>query len=328
MSAAEMQAGLWTLDKRELLRRPEIHAIAIDPQDPIEIDDAITCEAQGDGLFNIAIHIADAGLLLGSTHIIDQARKKGWTQYPEPGSNHRPDLMLPETIAVQSLGLDGNHFNLGAPAVTVGFQFDSNLRRISNLDFYKSRVFCDAISYKQFDQRIRKRDKVALDILTVATLINQDIDTPAEFSYETRASDAVGELMVAANRLIAEEMSKHNIPWLYRNHQNRVRTHLRDFDITKYSETVTALLDALGRGRYSSTPLMHAGLNLLPYSHTTSPLRRFPDLANHLTLHALLSGKELPFTQEELEIIASELAEKTASEIGALSLLYGLEKSA
>lgn len=322
-SAAELQADLWTLDSRELLRRPLEIATAIDPANPAEIDDAITLEDKGEGIYRVAVHVADAGLLLGSSDLIDEAREKGWTRYgfghAKDGGSPVHDLMLSPAIGLEKLGLDQNHGGLGAPAITISFNFDSNLRRVLELDVYKSRVLCHVTTYDNFNWKLKRGRKYAHDMLKVARLVNQDIDTPSEFSESTRASDVVGELMVAANRLIAEEMRKHNIPWLYRNHQQRLPTRLKELDASEAAITLNEMLDALGRGRYSPTPLRHEGLNLLPYSHFTSPLRRFADLVNHLTLHALLTGKELPFSFEELEIIGDELAFKTARDIGLLA---------
>lgn len=320
--SAELQADLFTIDHRELLRRPLKHAIAIDPTNPVEIDDAVSVELLGDYIFKVEVHVADAGLLLGESALIHAARRKGWTQYPATGSRIAPDLMLPADIALNKLGLDCNHFDLGAPAITVGFTFDTALRRVQELDIYKSRVVCEVLTYEQFGTKLQWNDKKAHILTSIAKLINQDVDTPSEFNQDTQSHDTVGELMVAANRLIAEEMRKHDIPWLFRNHRQKISTNLRDFDITSFNETVFSLLDALGRGRYSSLAQRHEGLNLMPYTHFTSPLRRFPDLVNHLTLHALLTGTELPFTQDELDIVAEELALKTASEIGALTTLY------
>lgn len=315
--AAELQASAFYLPKDELLRRPEEWGIAIDPENPAEIDDAISVDLCEDNSYRVAIHVSDAGLLMNSAGVVRQAREKGWTRYGESGDN---DLMIPREISIEQIGLDSNHFDLGAPAITIAFNFDPALRRVGNLDIFKSRVACESIQYVDFHKRLRSKDERSMRIKTVAKLINQDVDTPSSFYGLGAAKDTVGELMIAANRLIADEMRKHGIPWLYRNHTQRTPSSLRDFDISRAKESVSDLLEAMGRANYSSTPGRHEGLNLMPYCHFTSPLRRFADLANHLTLHALLSGKQLPYTQSELDAIADELTIKTAHEIGKQTL--------
>ena len=39
------------------------------------------------------------------------------------------------------------------------------------------------------------------------------------------------------------------------------------------------------KGTYSAYPLFHNGLKLTFYSHSSSPLRRYPDLYNQFLLH-------------------------------------------
>ena len=317
-AAAEAQAAAWYLPKDELLRRPKEVGLAIDPTDKAEIDDAVNVTENSDGTYRIAIHIADAGLLWGKSAIIEEAREKGWSWYAPVESGLKNDLMIPEAISLDGLGLDRNYYGLGAPAVTIACDFDPVLRRTLDLDIFKSRVYCEPIDYARFSKRISNDNKRAKLIVKAARLINQDIDTPSDFSRTTTSKDAVAELMIAGNRLIAEEMRKHGIPWLYRNHKQRIPSTLRDFDASQLDITVSDLLDTMGHARYSSTSLRHQGLNLSAYCHFTSPLRRFADLVNHLTLHALFTGKPLPFTQEQLDEFAESLTIRTAKEVGAL----------
>lgn len=321
-SAAELQANAFYLTQEELLRRPLELGIAIDPENPAEIDDAIEVSLNPDGTYRVAIHVSDAGLLSDYDDIFLGAKAMGWTKYAEPPIQATTELMIPGVVSIDQLGLNSNHYNLGAPAVTIRFDFDPILRRTGNLDIYKSRVLCTSTSYEEFAQLMVSGDERALMVKHVATLINQDVDTPADFSESGSAKSAVGELMVAANRLIAEEMRKHGVPWLYRNHRQVVPTSMRDLEPSNISATIEDLLDAMGRARYSTDPQRHEGLNLLPYCHFTSPLRRFADLVNHITLHALLSGKPLPFSQHELDGYANELTLLSARAIGVVSLQH------
>lgn len=307
------------IHQQELLRRPQEFGLAIDPENPVEIDDAVSVSRLDNGTFLVSLHVADAGLLFYDQETIDRARLNGWTRYDDFDRNHQ--LMIDPELAVDQLGLDVSHYGLGAPAVTMQVVFDPVLRRISGLDIYKSRLSCDLLTYDEFGQRYTSGDSHAVDIVTVAKLINEDVDTPSDFSNIKIGYDAVGELMVAANRLIAEEMRKHGIPWLFRNHNQKTHRSLQDYDATDIQATVYDLLDSIGRARYSSVPMRHEGLNLLPYCHFTSPLRRFADFVNHLTLHALFTGRDFPFSEAELEFISEELAQKTAIEIGYYSIV-------
>ncbi|XP_071119501.1 3'-5' exoribonuclease HELZ2-like isoform X2 [Haliotis cracherodii] len=54
----------------------------------------------------------------------------------------------------------------------------------------------------------------------------------------------------------------------------------------------------------------HFSLNLFPYTHFTSPLRRYTDLITHRLVHAVLDEKEAPYTQAEVSKICAEMTEK------------------
>jgi hypothetical protein len=58
------------------------------------------------------------------------------------------------------------------------------------------------------------------------------------------------------------------------------------------------------RARYGVENEGHFALSLPAYMHFTSPIRRFPDLVNARQLHAILTGKPVPYTRAELEDIA------------------------
>ena len=321
LSAAEKQAEAWYITREELLRRPQEYGLAVDPDNPAEIDDAVDVRANRDGSFRVAVHVADAGLIDKDSELSRTARQLGWSYYGEHGDPSETIPMLPLSLSKHKLSLDINNHGLGAPAVTIRFSFDPHLRRINNPDIYKSRlVECDAISYGQLAMRHASGDKQARMVVGLAKLLNEDIDKPSDYSPSSFCKDAIGEYMLAANRIIAEEMRKHSIPWLFRYHQTKMPISLRDLDVSNYPQAERDLLDAIGRAHYSPSPQRHEGLNLMPYTHFTSPLRRFPDLVNHQTLHALMTGRTLPYSNEDLEGISSELAQKTISALGIYAL--------
>ncbi len=307
----EQQAETWTVEKQELLRRPLEHAWAVDPKYCSEADDAIAVEQTGDFTFIAKVHVADAGLLSREATILSDARALGWSEYALNGDAHT--FMLPP--AVHSLGLDNNHYGLGTPATTLAFELDTALMQTKVIDIYKSRVICNAMSYEEFDVLLAQGDPQARLLETCASYLNRVTDAAGTFPEQDHSKQVIAEYMIVANRLIAQQMRLHQVPWLYRNHSTVVPQSLRDPDISSLVVGVFDFMAAAGRGTYGTTPLLHEGLGFEPYSHFTSPLRRFADLVNHLTLDALLRGEKLPFTQVELNQIATELAEKSALKI-------------
>ncbi|XP_046567928.1 LOW QUALITY PROTEIN: helicase with zinc finger domain 2-like [Haliotis rubra] len=54
----------------------------------------------------------------------------------------------------------------------------------------------------------------------------------------------------------------------------------------------------------------HFSLNMFPYTHFTSPLRRYTDLIAHRLVSAVLDEKEAPYTQGEVSNICARMTEK------------------
>lgn len=74
-----------------------------------------------------------------------------------------------------------------------------------------------------------------------------------------------------------------------------------------------ALRRGMRRGETSLAPGRHHGLGLPAYAQATSPLRRYPDLANHRQIGAALRGEPLPYGEEALHGIAAA-AERAEAE--------------
>src|SRR5205807_4225794 len=122
----------------------------------------------------------------------------------------------------------------------------------------------------------------------------------------------IEEFMLAANEAVARELKNRGIPTIYRVHENPdadrlaefrefVLTHgLRVGDLTHRREVQRlldlirgtaeehplkiGLLKSLKRARYATAPLGHYGLAKANYTHFTSPIRRYADLAAHRAL--------------------------------------------
>ncbi|KAK3089644.1 hypothetical protein FSP39_005283 [Pinctada imbricata] len=55
----------------------------------------------------------------------------------------------------------------------------------------------------------------------------------------------------------------------------------------------------------------HFSLDIFPYTHFTSPIRRYADMMAHRLVHAALDSKETPYKQSEVETICDHLNEVT-----------------
>lgn len=321
--AAEAPAKFRPLSKEDLLRRPLEHGLAIDPIDAHEIDDAIAISPQSkNGDCRIKIHVADAGLLYGTPYIA-AARAIGWSLYHPDGS---AELMLPREIAIDGLSLTSNHYDTDtAPAVTIAFTFNALRSQIAEVDIYKSRISCEAIDYDTFDQEIQHGTGRSKRFKRRARKVNLRAGHQGAASITQEGSEArgvVGQFMLAGNKVMAEYMTETvGIPWLFRNHH---LTRLKDDrnNLVRRLYPFSDLFADYELGWYGRVSTRHQGARLRQYCHFTSPLRRFPDLVNHLNLHAHQSGLPLLFPDTELDLIALELAQKIQIEkrIGQFAL--------
>lgn len=136
----------------------------------------------------------------------------------------------------------------------------------------------------------------------------------------------VQELMIAANAAIAQWCAERDLPILFRNHRAATVGGSRD-DLRAELDAARALGDATGyetlRKRlgfvqrpatYEPAVFGHYGLNLPAYAHTTSPLRRYPDLVNQRILTAAVAGRPSPYDHDTLETLGAELNEGLRAE--------------
>lgn len=126
------------------------------------------------------------------------------------------------------------------------------------------------------------------------------------------AHELIEDMMLAANKGVAEFLIDNEIPGLFRIHEEpnpealiKFAEFVREFGInlkppidrlklrqaieraetTEFKETINmALLTSLKQAKYSADCLPHFALNFSRYLHFTSPIRRYPDLLVHREL--------------------------------------------
>lgn len=160
------------------------------------------------------------------------------------------------------------------------------------------------------------------------------------------ADEAYGlieEFMLAANRAVARRMSRARVPALYRIHEPPdeeqwagMADALAELGIHGFAPdgpslnalvarvagspieypVAVAILRHMKRAVYSPRCAAHFGLAFKPYTHFTSPIRRYPDLVVHRILCALESGDAPPYDHAEAARIASHASrmERAAQE--------------
>lgn len=121
---------------------------------------------------------------------------------------------------------------------------------------------------------------------------------------ETPSTILVSEIMILANTLTGAYFKQNNIPGIYRCYKNllleskafveyqNLQNKIKAGFIPNRSE-ITRIGSLLNSSFYSTIPYSHSMIGSREYLTVTSPLRRFPDLLNHMQLHKHI--RNLPF---------------------------------
>lgn len=166
-----------------------------------------------------------------------------------------------------------------------------------------------------------------------------------------KSEQIIEEFMLLANQCAANLARTSSIPFVYRIHEDpslEKLADMRDFltrmniDYPHFSSVKPAhfaeilnknrenekfpvinniLLRSMAKAKYSPDPVGHFGLALKDYSHFTSPIRRYPDLAIHRILTDIVSGNSQDNLTKRYEAFVRNASERsTSTEITAVKL--------
>jgi exoribonuclease II len=120
-------------------------------------------------------------------------------------------------------------------------------------------------------------------------------------------------MMILANGLSADFASANSLPVIYRTQEPREAVAV-DETIAVEALAFDRLRKTFKRSRLSLTPGLHSGLGLSAYTQVSSPIRRYADLVTQRQFTAMLSGRLVPHSREELlQVLAT--AESVEQEI-------------
>lgn len=88
----------------------------------------------------------------------------------------------------------------------------------------------------------------------------------------------------------------------------------RKEDPLRFPDLSLTTVKAMGPGEYvlekpGGKPIGHFGLAVRDYTHSTAPNRRFPDMITHRLLKSVLSKSKIPYSPEELDVLARHCTE-------------------
>lgn len=332
---------------KEISNRKDMRNVltfTIDPVDAKDFDDAISLRMLDNGNYEIGVHIADVSYYLEPGTALDTEA------YERATSVYLPDRvlpMLPERISNGLCSLRPNEEKLTFSAIFqmtpkgtvksfwIGrtvinsnhrFTYEEVQEIIETADgLYKDEILLlNNISQKFRKQRFKK-GAINFSSQEVRFKLDEKGKPIGIIIKESKeAHQLIEELMLLANRTIAEYVSKikinkKDVPFPYRVHDTPdevkllpfvafAKKHGHDFD-TSTPEGIAAsfnrmleeakgtpqqhVLEQLGirtmaKAIYTTENIGHYGLGFSNYCHFTSPIRRYPDVLVHRILQQCL----------------------------------------
>ncbi len=267
----------------------------IDSDGAIVKDDALSIKEKNNN-YIVGIHISDPTDTIKPDSIIDFQAKNNFT------CSYMPEYktqILPSNLE-QDFSLDkGNLRKVLSMYVTIdkeGNIIDYTLKE----NYIK---IDENLYYSQSDKLLSNvNDEISFKLSQLYNLAGQlqyknakkylywykkENDSLDKEIVPFRSDKIINELMVLYNNLIATIACENGIPYVYRTQNNAYLENLiKKLEIPLDKETDKIIKNIYLKSKYSSVPIYHNGLNLQMYSHSTSALRRYPDLYNQFLLHS------------------------------------------
>lgn len=310
----------------------------IDPEDARDHDDAVALRQEPDGRTTLLVHIADVSHYVPEGSAIDLEARARATSVYLPGQVFP---MLPPKLSNDLCSLKEGQVRL---TKTARIAFGPNLTPLDvriersyirsaafltydqvkqaleeeRPELVRSRQIYDALcAMRQFAAALRQKrlatGSIDLEIPEAKLLLDERMEvTGWALEKHHWAHELIEDMMLSANRAVAEYLVDHEIPALFRIHEDpdpdalkRFTEFVREFGISvhppldrfkirsvlervrnkEYAHTIhLALLTSLKQARYAAECRPHFALNFTRYLHFTSPIRRYPDLIVHRAL--------------------------------------------
>jgi exoribonuclease-2 len=183
---------------------------------------------------------------------------------------------------------------------------------------------------------------LSLETIESKPVFDGDQITALEVEEKNCAKELIEDFMIAANGVTARFLSSKNYPSIRRvvrvpKNWGRIVEIAGEHGVTlpevpdskalenflvkeqaadplRFPDLSLSVIKLLGSGEYvaelpdGSAP-GHFGLAVKDYAHSTAPNRRFPDLLTQRLLKAALAGKPVPYSKDDLDLLATHCTE-------------------
>ncbi|OQX67890.1 MAG: ribonuclease R [Sorangiineae bacterium NIC37A_2] len=354
----------------------------IDPEDARDHDDAIWVERNGKG-YRVYVAIADVSeYVQPGSPLDDEARTRGCTIYlPD-----RAIPMLPRALAADLCSLlpavdryclaviaelneqgrvESYELTEAVMRSAARLTYDGVARALGFDDESPSSPVAEAMKsdlmvLAELATKLRKRriERGALDLDLPEPRVRLDDKTGMPVSVTKRATrpglkraySLVEEMMLLANDLVAEWLTKRKVPTIYRIHAAPDPAKLErladvgeklgiKIDVSALSEPKALsellaslnghpradvlsmlLLRSLKQAQYDIDNVGHFGLASPCYTHFTSPIRRYPDLCVHRQVKEILRGEPIDRSGPAIELLRASARESSTRERAAMEV--------
>jgi exoribonuclease-2 len=289
-----------------------VQAFSIDDAHTTEIDDAFSLQMQADGGMRVGIHIAAPCLGFGPESDLGRIARSRLSTVYMPG---RKITMLPEavidshtlaagqTVPALSLYLDvtADLRVLGHETKIEAVPVVANLRHHDIEPVFNAATLAGGLADFPWRDELKRLWELATVLEAgrgqAATSQNRK-DYNFRIDWDTVTPHGQGRVIIEErprgsplDTLVAELMIVANSTW---------GALLRDAKIPAMYRAQTA-----GKARMTTVATPHEGLGVDCYAWSTSPLRRFADLANQWQLIAHLRGEKPPYPPGSADLMAA-----------------------
>jgi exoribonuclease-2 len=299
---------------RDLPRAPA-PAFSIDDHETTEIDDAFSVERGAGGRLRVGVHIAAPTLFFGRDHALETIARERLSTVYFPGGKI---TMLPEAAIAEATLAEGRE----VAAASLYLDVDADTLDIVATESRLERVaIASNLRIAELEQRLHEESLAAGN---VEGAHGEDLLLLWRLAKKLRAARGAGEDVADAG---SAKPRTEKLDYTFRVEGGRIAIEPRrrgtpiDVLVSEFMIHLNAtwgrmLADAgypaiyrNQRGiktRMEVEPGAHDWLGVTHYAWSSSPLRRFSDLANQRELVALLRGEPAPYARDDLAGAARE----------------------
>ena len=339
--------------------------VTIDGEHARDFDDAITIDRLPNGNYWLGVHIADVA------HYVQEGSALDEEAYDRATSVYFPDRavhMFPSELStglcslnpnvdrlVQSCLMEVDRKGNGGPLRAArrrdpqqrADDLQGSERHPDRSRSGNDRAAITALVplfeamhelFEILNKRRHRRGSIDFDLKEPEIVLDDEGLVEAIIAAERNvAHRIIEEFMLLANETVAQHLDDHDVPTLYRIHEEPDPLKVEEFEefVTTLGYSLGAppdgvkprhfqklvekmrgtpeekpiaflMLRTMQKARYDEQNLGHFGLAAESYTHFTSPIRRYPDLVVHRTLRESRHG---PMNEDRTDELTDDLPE-------------------